>query len=193
MNHNFDDFIFAINSLHAIPDAAARAIRERLQQREYRRGKLLTRGDGMNNDLYFIFAGVIRGFVQEEMRDVTTWICCENELVMCIGVSDAGTREEIEVIEDCTLIILRDADLQYLSSQYPAVGEMLRNLLRRHCIGLKNRLLMMRPAKAEQKYSRFLHYHGHLANRVLLKYISSFLGITQETLSRVRAKINAKR
>ncbi len=54
---------------------------------------------------------------------------------------------------------------------------------------MEKRLHLLRKQKAIDKYKFFLRNYAGLANEVPLKYIASFLGINQETLSRVRSKI----
>lgn len=188
MNKNFRSFISALNNLYPITQAAISAIQQYSTESHYHRGEIL-HGQEIHQ-LYFINKGVLRGFIPGDHKDITTWMSCENELILFSGAPSNGTgsQEMIEVLENCTLITLSSKDLTHLSDEYNDICQITRNIFLRHCNELKNRLSIIKQSNAEEKYNLFLQHYSHLANRVFLKYISSFLGITPETLSRVRAR-----
>ena len=69
----------------------------------------------------------------------------------------------------------------------------IRKLLQQYYKDAEGRAFVARLTNAENKYKYFLKRYRHLANRVPLKYIASFLGITLETLSRTRKKMSNSR
>jgi CRP-like cAMP-binding protein len=82
------------------------------------------------------------------------------------------------------------ADLQDLYAQSPEFNIVIRKLLQQYYRDAERRAFIARLTNAENKYKYFLTRYSHLANRIPLKYIASFLGITLETLSRVRKKLS---
>jgi CRP-like cAMP-binding protein len=67
-----------------------------------------------------------------------------------------------------------------------------RKIFQRYYADAEKRAFIARLTKAENKYRYFLLRHRDLANRIPLKYIASYLGVTLETLSRIRKKFSSK-
>ena len=158
----------------------------------FRKGKLLLKAGEICEHIYFIKKGAVRGFIKEGTRDITTWITAENEVVSSISSLDARepAQENMQAIENCELLALTYADFQDLYIKFPEFNIVARKLLQKYYQDAERRAFIARVTKAEKKYRLFLTRYGHLANRIPLKYIASFLGITLETLSRVRKKIS---
>jgi CRP-like cAMP-binding protein len=145
--------------------------------------------------IYFIKKGAVRGFIKEGKKDITTWITVENEVVSSISALDvrAPALENMQAIESCELLALTYADLQDLYIRFPEFNIVARKVLQKYYQDAEGRAFIVRLSNAENKYRLFIARYGHLANRIPLKYIASFLGITLETLSRVRKKLSLKK
>ena len=160
----------------------------------FRKGKLLLKAGEICEHIYFIKKGVVRGFIKEGKKDITTWITAENEVVSSISALDARApaMENMQAIENCELIALTYSDFQDLYIKFPEFNIVARKVLQKYYQDAEGRAFIARLTNAEKKYSLFITMYGHLANRIPLKYIASFLGITLETLSRVRKKLSIR-
>lgn len=189
---NVMPLLTALNYFHPLDANARRFLAERALYLKVGRRKLLLREGDICQHIYFIKTGVIRGYVVEGQQDITTWISVENELVTSIAglTEQAPCTEYIQTIEDCELIALTYENLQELYELSPNFNITGRKLLQRYYWDAEQRAFIARLTKAENKYRHFLRRHQHLANRVPLKFISSYLGMTLETLSRIRKKIS---
>ena len=158
----------------------------------FRRGELILKAGDICGQVYFIKKGAVRGFIKEDKKDITTWITAENELVTSISSleSDEPSIENMQAVETCEMFSLSFADLQNLYAQSPEFNIVIRKLLQQYYRDAERRAFIARLTNAENKYKYFLTRYSHLANRIPLKYIASFLGITLETLSRVRKKLS---
>ena len=156
-----------------------------------KRTLLLKEGETCHH-IYFIRKGIVRGFLREGSKDITTWITAENELVSSISTWDIPrpVTENIQVLEDADLYVMLLEALRNLFIRYPEFNIVVRKLLQRYYADAENRAFIARLTKAENKYRYFLKAHPALVNRVPLKYIASYLGMTLETLSRIRKKIS---
>lgn len=161
----------------------------------FRKGKLLLKAGHLCNYIYFIKKGAVRGFIKEGTKDITTWITAENEVVSSISALDmkAPAQENMQAIENCELFALTYDDFQDLYVRFPEFNIVARKLLQKYYQDAEGRAFIVRLTNAENKYRLFITRYGHLANRIPLKYIASFLGITLETLSRVRKKLSLKK
>jgi CRP-like cAMP-binding protein len=138
--------------------------------------------------------GAVRGFIREGQKDITTWIVIENELVTSIfGIDNpAPSIENIQALENCELLALSFDSLNELYDRFPEFNLIARKLLQRYYADAERRAFIARLTKAQNKYRHFLLLHQPLANRIPLKYIASYLGMTLETLSRVRKKFTSR-
>ena len=161
----------------------------------FRKGKLLLRSGQLCEHIYFIKQGAVRGFIKEGTKDITTWITVEGEVVSSISSLDKSepAMENMQAIENCELIAMTWIDYQNLFARFPEFNMVARKLLQKYYQDAEGRAFIARLTKAENKYRLFLTRYGHLANRIPLKYIASFLGITLETLSRVRKRLALKK
>jgi CRP-like cAMP-binding protein len=154
------------------------------------RGEYLLRAGDISQHLYFIRKGAIRGFVKEGAKEITTWITAENELVTSIrGLKlQQPSLENIQTIEPCDLVMVRYDALQFLYEHYIEMNIVGRKLLEQYYSDAEERAFISRIPNAAKRYQYFLDTKSNLANRIPLKYIASYLGMTIETLSRIRSK-----
>ena len=101
-------------------------------------------------------------------------------------------KENIQVLDDAELFVMTLEDLRDLYNRFPEFNILVRNLLQKYYADAESRAYIARLTKAENKYRYFLEIHPGLVNRVPLKYIASYLGMTLETLSRIRKKISLR-
>lgn len=180
-----------INAIHPISDAAIKFIDDSTFRYSIQKGKHIVKSGDTCNYVYFVMKGVVRGYVKEGKKEITTWITCENEMVTSIRGFDLqiASPKNIQAIEDCEMIGLHYNDLQYLYNNFIEMNIVGRKLLEQYYCDAEERAFIGRLPKATTKYERFISTKGLLANRVQLKYVASYLGITIETLSRIRGKM----
>ncbi len=188
-----EPLIAALNYLHPLTPDMENFFRTHVVPCTFRRGQLLLKAGSMCNHVYFIRKGAVRGYIREDQKDITTWITVENELVTSIYSLDLDqpATENMEAVEDCELLALTYTDLNKLYKQCPEFNVVTRKLLQQYYRDAEGRAYIARLTNAENKYRHFLNKSSHLANRIPLKLIASYLGMTLETLSRVRKKISS--
>lgn len=181
-----------LGSLHPLSADIVDFIQQKASYKAVRKGKMLLKSGEVCHHLYFIRKGAIRGFIKEEDKDITTWISIDNEIVTSIsGLNDqAPSIENIQAIEHAELLILSYTDLETLYREYLEFNIVGRKLLQRYYQDAEGRAFIARIPGAEKKYQYFVQHYPHLINRVPIKYIASFLGVTLETLSRVRKRLS---
>jgi len=158
-----------------------------------KKGKHLLKADEICQYVYFVQKGVLRAYVRDGMKEITTWITAENEMVTSIYGFDLQRPaiENIQAIEDCQLVAFHYDDLQFAYNNFLEMNIVGRKLLEQYYRDAEERAYISRLAKASSRYTHFIETKGALANRIQLKYIASYLGMTIETLSRIRSKMHA--
>ena len=183
-------FTELLNQICPLSSEALSYINQHTFPVSFKKGKFLISPFHENDSLYFIVKGVVRGYIKEEGKEITTWINEENEIVGSIrnlGLKLA-TEEYLHVLEDSILIEIPKSLIEFLYERYTEVNIIGRILLEDNYRGAEERAYLCRIPSAEKRYDRFLETQPGLLNRIPLKYIASYLSITLETLSRVRAK-----
>jgi CRP-like cAMP-binding protein len=157
-----------------------------------KKGDLLVRSGDVCSYIYYVQKGILRGYVQDGKKEITTWITAENELVTSITSFHVQqpSFENIHAIEDCELYGIHYNDLQYLYINHPEVNVAGRKLLERYYRDAEERAYVARLSEATSKYQRFTQIKPYMLNRVPLKFIASYLGMTLETLSRIRSRLS---
>ena len=169
-------------------------LKEHITGMSVKKRKLLLKEGAFCEHVYFIVKGAVRGFTREGQKDITTWITVENELVSSILTlsSQKPSVENIQVLENTDLLVMSVDAMETMYTEMPEFNVVARKLLERYYADAERRAFIARLTKAENKYRHFLLHHEPLSNRIPLKYIASYLGMTLETLSRVRKKFSSK-
>jgi CRP-like cAMP-binding protein len=185
------DIFTYLNSFHPIPVDSAGYIGKQLVERHLKKGELLQKSDVVCQYVYFVAKGILRGYIVDNNKRVTTWITCENQLVSSIRslLLQVPTPENIEALEDCHLFALHFTDLQYLYDTYPEWNTLGRKIAEYYYTFAEERAFICRLSKATDRYNYFMASNGHLINRIPQMYIASYLGMTVENLSRIRKRL----
>ena len=96
------------------------------------------------------------------------------------------SKYNIDAWEDTELLIITRAEMLHLMSRIPALAEMIRVMDERNAIANQRRLNSTLSNSAEKRYEEFAENHPQFIQRFPQHIIASFLGITKETLSRIR-------
>lgn len=155
-----------------------------------KKGAFLVKPGRDNDKLFLVLNGVIRGFIKEEGKEITTWINEENEVVGTIRNMGLNMpcEEYVQAIEDAVVIAIPFSLMDQMYEQFPESNIIGRKLLEENYRGSEERAYISRIPSAEKRYKRFMQTQPGLLNRIALKYIASYLGMTIETISRVRSR-----
>ena len=100
------------------------------------------------------------------------------------------SKENIQALEDCLLFYVSYDELQYAYQNFPDFNTIGRILTQKYYQLSEQRLYSLRMQRAVERYLFLVDHFPQIIQRVPLKYIASYLGITEETLSRIRAQRN---
>ncbi|PWJ53901.1 CRP-like cAMP-binding protein [Dyadobacter jejuensis] len=139
----------------------------------------------------FIVAGVIRGcYYNNKGEEITRCFIGENSLVCDYVNFEASTSssEYLQAITDCSLIVFSKKNWEELS--HIIVGwDHIKNKMVQLCMYQKSRKGPVISQNATTRYLEFLENYPTLTNRIPLSYIASYLGVTPQSLSRIRTNI----
>ncbi|MES2515031.1 MAG: Crp/Fnr family transcriptional regulator [Bacteroidota bacterium] len=140
--------------------------------------------------LYFIEKGLIRGFHFVDGKEITNWFAQESEFATCFYsfIACKPSFENLQALEDCELVELSFSVLQNLYQQFPETERIGRMITENYYIKLEERILSLQFKTAKERYQKLALSKPSLLQRASLGQIASYLGITQETLSRIRSE-----
>lgn len=144
----------------------------------------------VTDNVYFIVHGIVRIYYVKENKEITNWFITENRFFAPVYHLFTGNPNPnfYEALEDTVAITARYNEMEKLYRQYHSLEHIGRRLIELYYADFLKQSYDLMFLSAEERYSTFIKKSPELINRIPLRFIASFLGITQETLSRLRAK-----
>ncbi|WP_455585062.1 Crp/Fnr family transcriptional regulator [Bacteroides sp.] len=155
----------------------------------YPKGYVLFNRDKIERDVYLIKQGIARAYIEVEGRDVTIWFGQENDIIISAQGYVNGRKgyETIELLEDAVLYKMNLEQLHRLYEQDIDVCNWARKLIEKEFVGTEHHLISNLSMSATERYLQLLKEKPEILQRVQLRHIASYLGISSEHLSRIRA------
>ena len=143
------------------------------------------------NHLYLVERGVARTYYFKDGKDITAHFAVENGAITAIDsfIQRKKSRYNIELLEDSEIVSISHKDIEQLLKSKPKYEKIFRLFLEQIYIDLAERIEDLQFHNARERYEKLVNNSPDLLQRVSLKHIASYLGITQETLSRIRGKV----
>ena len=184
-------FFQATSQFSTLSNESKQELSTHLKNQEFPKGHILVRADTICNYVYFIDQGLTRTFYWKDGKDITDWISDENSFACSIisFITRQPDRRGIESLEPCVLLSLHYNDLEKLSSKHHDIETFYRKLISFGLVQVQQRFDDLHFSSALQRYQILMNTHPEYLQRVPLSMIASYLGITQETLSRIRSQV----
>ncbi len=141
---------------------------------------------------YFVINGCVRSFFYDiHGREHTLQFAINNFWISdYIALYNKElTTLTIETIHDTKLIEFNISDVHKVCDNFPEFAKMQRNLLEKHVATLGKRIINLLQLSAEERYDIFKKNHPELEPYLFDYHIASYLGITQQSLSRIRSNL----
>ena len=150
----------------------------------------LLKENTVSDYFYFIEKGVARIYYYKNGKEITEWIALDNQFFLSITSFFQRTPSHliIQVIEPSVVYGIHHDDFMSLAAKYHELERLLRKMITGSLIFSQVRMDSIQFESAQQRYEKLLQRTPQIVQRVPLTYIASFLGITLETLSRIRSQ-----
>ena len=161
-----------------------------IQTVELTKDSCLIEAGQVSNHLYFVVEGILRSFYNFEGKEVTRWLCFSEHFATSYFsfVYRQPSEDTIALITDAKLLSISYENLQYLTQQDAVWVDLNRRLLEYYYTALLKRVMSFQTQSTVERYEKLLQEQPNIENNVPLGYIASYLGMTQETLSRIRSR-----
>ena len=158
---------------------------------EITKGEFFLKSGKICRQMAFIESGYMRMYDLVDGKEITLWIGSEGKFITSLSSFVFETRNNwnIQAITDCKLYIINRKNHFRLNKTEPKWLEFDNILLANSFVLLENSMFSQLHTTAKQRYDILLSEEPELFKNIPLQYIASMLGITPESLSRLR-KIN---
>jgi CRP-like cAMP-binding protein len=139
--------------------------------------------------VYFINKGIARIHYFKDGNDITESFAFKNQVIARIESLFTGkpSRKAIQILEDAEIVAIDATKLFKLYDKYPEIERLFKKIFERSYVDLVNRIEGIQFHSAEERYKALINDAPEVLKKIPLKYIASYLGITQVSLSRIRA------
>ncbi|WP_343632120.1 Crp/Fnr family transcriptional regulator [Fluviicola sp.] len=166
-------------------------IESKMSELDLQEGQYFSEAGKIPAQVGFVVEGVMRGCYYNNRGDeITRCFIPENNLVVDYFNFEANTvsAEYLQAAADCKLLVFSRKDWEELPQTI--VGwDIIKNKMVQKCLFMKSRKGPVISQDATTRYLEFLENYPSLVNRVSLAHIASYLGVTQQSLSRIRRNI----
>jgi CRP-like cAMP-binding protein len=142
--------------------------------------------------LSFHKSGLIRVYVTTAEKDVTQWISSTGYFVTDLAgiIFNKPSKYFIQALTDCELYTIGREDYKNIAQIVPQWHELEKLFIARCFTLLEDRIFTLLSMTAEEQYKLLFEQNCNLFNQVPLQYLASMMGMTPETLSRLRKKMS---
>lgn len=143
-----------------------------------------------SSGLFVMEKGLVRAFFIKNEKEINTWFGTENLILGSISplFFNQPAKENIQFLEDSIVYSISRENLYDLYRKYHEIESIGRQMTEHYCLMMEERITSLQTLTAQERYEQLLQLFPELLQRVSLGHIASYLGITLETLSRIRGK-----
>ena len=159
----------------------------------FQKGQLIQEAGSTCKTIYVVESGAARIFYFKEQSEVTEYFAFAGELIIRAESLLTGkpTNKAIEALEDCRLLAIDAAAWFALFDENPDLERLYRHMLEKAFVHAISRIESLQFKSATERYLDLLE-ETDIVQRIPLRHVASYLGITQVSLSRIRAEISRR-
>ncbi|MBS1915549.1 MAG: Crp/Fnr family transcriptional regulator [Bacteroidetes bacterium] len=161
---------------------------ERLRTKVFPAKSYLLKAGHISRHIYFIEKGLVRCYYMLGARDISSWFMREGDVVVSVNsfFAQMVSVENIQAMEDCEVHYISYEELEETYKTFVGFNIHGRKILTHYYCLSEQRAASMRSMKAHERYTWLQQNEPWLLGRVPRKYLSSYLGVTEATMTNTR-------
>lgn len=177
--------------IEAFDEETLLALESVSQSKSFSKGDYLLKASSICSKSFWIESGIVRKFYQYGDREVTTEFYFKDDLAISFDsyILQIPSREYIQALTDTVVKTTDYKGFQNLKRKHPHLKELDFLLTEYYALSLEEKVFELHTQNATTRYITLLEKSPHIIQQVKLTQIASYLNISLETLSRIRAKI----
>lgn len=166
-------------------------IREHVPIREVKKNELLLKEGEVSTEFYFVIQGAIRLFYNVDLTERTGFFYFERTFVSAYEsfTKQVPAKHNFQAIEPSTVAVISTTAAQKILTQYPKFEFLARVMMEEELIVCQEIISSFVTQNAEERYKNLLTTKSPILQRIPQHQLATYLGVTAETLSRIRKRI----
>lgn len=173
-----------------VDDSLRKALVERVKLVQFKKGEVLITAEQVSNKSYYLLEGLTRTYFLKDGKEINEYFSSEHQWANSPRSWRNGKpdRYYVAALEDTKALCIEAADMVFLFDHFPQLDRYGRLSMATLLDHLIERITSFRFTSASEKYVHFMQSYPDVYHRIPLGMVASYLGIAQETLSRLRAE-----
>ncbi len=161
------------------------------RQKALRKNEFFCKAGQFAGGIAFVKEGILRSFFQIEEKETTTFFQIPGSIAVALKsfVRQEKSSENIQALTDAVLMVISRDDLYYLYNENWKWQQVGRVLIEDYYIHQEQRMTTLQSLTAQERYAQFFASYPRIFQHVPLQYVASYLGVSPETLSRIRKSL----
>jgi CRP-like cAMP-binding protein len=178
------------DSIFKISDEAKNALQQIISNHTYKKNEIIQQIGSKCRTVYIVNKGCARIFYLKDGNDITEHFAFENELIVRAESLFSGkpTSKGIQAIDDTNIIGIDADSLFELYDKFHDIERLFRLIFEKEYVNTIKRIESLQFNTAKERYMELLETTNYV-QKIPLKYLATYLGITQVSLSRIRADV----
>ena len=180
--------LYLLNAIHPMSEGLVSHLSHILKAKELKKKEYLLKAGHVCRTICFIEKGLLRCFYIKGEVEVCSWFMKEGDVIVSIEsfFQQKESYESIQALEDTLLYYITYDEIKYIYKTFPEFNYTGRVLTEKYYTLWAQQLYALRMQQAQERYKWLLDHHPEFILRVHAKYIASYLGIDETTLSKIK-------
>ncbi len=189
-----DKLLIHFRSTQQISDEEISAIDETLTVKQFKKGTLLLKEGHYSSDVFFVLEGIVRQYFVADGLDKTSDFFTEGQWVLSTNsvTQNIASTHFLECCLDCKLIVGNSEKGEHLYKRYPNLETVSRKLMQRVFIEQQAKIEAYVLDAPKERYLKLLKSNPEIFQKLPQYQIASYIGVTPESLSRIRKRLAQK-
>lgn len=186
-----ETLIHTLKKFTDIPETSLELFTSKLQEVNLFKGEKLIKAGEICDQLFFVKSGLVRSYYFKEKKDITISFTAPGEFVTSMSsfISQKPSFENIETCDTTQVFRIMRKDLMALFDQDRNIEHLYRTILERYYVALEEQLIFSKFKTSKEKYLELMENKPIIIQKANVGQVASYLDMTLETLSRIRASI----
>jgi CRP-like cAMP-binding protein len=184
------DFISFCNQFSPLEEEAAAELFKHIKTKTVKKGQYLLKTGQVCRHLFFVNEGVLKLFFIKDGKEFINVFGVENRLFSAFEsyLTQTPSNFMLLALEQTTVTMISYEEMERLCKKYHCMETFFRKLVSIAATKMTRRISEMLEENATRRYQLFVKENKEILQRISLGDLASYLGITQQSLSRIRAK-----
>lgn len=172
-----------------LEEASQKALESVITLKEFKKNEHVFEQGEFCGDIFVIVKGSYRLFHKATQKEHTTWLGYDDHIISSLHsiLFNTPAKETMHILEESVIGVIPYSALLDLSREYADIDKLHRTIMSTFIMEMQENLFATRFMEAADRYHYFTQKQPEALQRIPLTYLASFLGITKESLSRIRS------